>query len=108
MFRHDDNRRTLFEMESGPFKVCKTLVAKEGCRVGDHYHRNKDEHFLLVTGFMPLLVLGEKKMTNVYAPFEFHVPAGTYHVMELDPGSVLVGTCTELFDKDDEIPGRPS
>lgn len=108
MFKHEDHRRTLIELSPGEFKACKVLIAKEGCVVGDHHHRNKTENFLLVTGRAKRLVVGDTKLTDVNAPYEWSVPPMTYHLFELEAGSVLVGTCTTEFDPSDEISGHPS
>ena len=107
MFIHDDARRRLIEFGSGTFKVCKALVAKEGCVVGDHHHRLKDESFLLLSGKAVYVVIGGETWCNVEAPYEWHVPRGTYHRFEFTPGSVLIGIGTERFDPADEIKGKP-
>jgi hypothetical protein len=107
VFTHEDNRRRLIEFGQGPFAVCKALTAKEGCIVGEHYHRNKDESFLLLSGKATRVVIGDLERFDQEAPQEWHVPRGTYHVFELEEGSVLIGTASEPFDQEDEIKGRP-
>lgn len=107
MFVHDDARRRLIEFGQGPFAVCKALTAKAGCVVGEHYHRNKDESFLLLSGRAARVVIGDWQGSNLPAPQEWHVPRGTYHVFELEAGSVLIGTASAPFDPSDEIRGRP-
>lgn len=107
MFVHEDNRRKLIDWAAGTFKACKVLVAKENCVVGEHYHRNKDERFLLLSGRAPYVIIGDQTWGNIEAPFVWDVPRGTYHRFEFTPGSVLVGVGTEEFDPEDEIPGRP-
>ncbi len=107
MFFHEDNRRKLFEISTGAFKVCKALIAKAGCIVGDHYHQKKDERFMLVSGMAHQVIIGGETFTEVPAPFEWTVTRGTYHLFDLAEGSILVGTATEEFDYGDEIKGRP-
>jgi quercetin dioxygenase-like cupin family protein len=107
MFVHEDGRRKLVEFAQGEFHCCKALIAKEGCVVGQHYHRNKDEAFLLLTGRASRVVVGPSLWEDVAAPFVWQVPRGEYHAFYLDPGSVLVGTATEAFDPEDEIKGEP-
>jgi len=104
---HEDDRRKLHELTPGAFKVCKAIVAKEGCVLGSHYHAKKTESFLLVLGTARRVVIGYKEWTDLPAPQEWVVPPGTYHVFDLEPGSVLVGTASEMFDPKDEIPGKP-
>lgn len=107
MFKHDDERRTLLEMESGEFKACKVVTMKAGAVVGDHHHRNKDERFLLVSGHAKQVIIGDKMEYNVSAPAEFDVPRNTYHAFWLEAGSVLVGVASGCFDATDEIQGEP-
>ena len=105
MFIHDDDRRTLIEWSGG--KVSKALVAKDNCVVGDHYHRNKEERFLLLKGSAKVVV-GNAMNDTVFAPFEFTVPPDTYHKFNLSRGSILLGVCSEEFDPADEIKGQPT
>lgn len=107
MFTHEDDRRKLIEWATGNFKTAKVLIAKAGCVVGDHYHKNKDEEFLLLTGGA-LLDFGDRPPYRVTAMTKIDVQRGTYHCFELDEGSILLGVGTEEFDPNDEIKGRPS
>jgi hypothetical protein len=107
MFVHEDERRKLIEFGHDTFKVCKVAVAKETCVLGDHFHRNKDEHFLLLTGLAERVVIGDRTWTDIAAPFEWHVPRGHYHAFYLQAGSILLGTATAEFDPADEIKGEP-
>lgn len=104
MFIHEDDRRKLIEWSGG--KVSKALIAKSECIVGDHHHRNKEERFLLLTG-SAILAIGETAPYLENAPYEFTVPPNTYHRFLLKQGSILLGVCSEEFDPNDEIKGRP-
>lgn len=107
MFVHEDSRRKLIEFGKGPFSIVKALTAKEDCVVGDHYHRNKDEEFLLLIGTADRVVIGPDEWSEVAAPFVWEVPRGRYHAFYLKAGAVLIGTATEEFDESDEIKGEP-
>jgi dTDP-4-dehydrorhamnose 3,5-epimerase-like enzyme len=107
VFVHEDDRRKLHEMTPGSFKVCKAIVAKEGCVLGNHHHARKTESFLLIVGKARMVVIGDSTWTDLPAPQEWVVPPGTFHVFDLEPGSVLVGTATEQFNPKDEIAGKP-
>lgn len=106
MFVHEDDRRHLIEIPGGV--VVKAITAKDGCVLGNHYHRNKDESFLLVRGQARHVIIGEDQWECIAAPHFWHVPRGTFHVFTLEPGSVLIGTATAEFDPKDEIAGRPN
>lgn len=100
MFVHEDERRKLVEWANGSFKECKVLTAKQDCIVGDHFHRNKDEVFYLLSGEAEKVVVGDKiDFTGNY----WFVPRGTYHAFYLREGAVLLGAATEFFDPADEI-----
>ena len=103
MFKHEDERRTLIEWSGG--KVSKALIAKCDCVVGDHYHRKKEERFLLLRG-SATVTIGMTR-AGVIAPYEFVVRRNTYHRFELSKGSILLGVCSEEFDPTDEIKGFP-
>lgn len=107
MFVHEDSRRKIIEWASGSFRVAKALIAKSGCIVGDHYHRNKDESFLLLIGKASLVIVGDREWRDAIPPCKWEVPRGSYHRFELDEGSVLLGVGTEDFDEADEIKGKP-
>ena len=101
--RHDDERRTLYDWANGDFKSAKAVIVKQAIPIGDHYHNNKDEAFLLLQGKFIELVVGNVTSTNVQAPYYVYVPRGTYHKFICDAGSILLGVATELFDENDEI-----
>lgn len=99
---HEDNRRKLIEVISDEaIRSVKIIEAKYDCIVGDHYHKNKDENFYLISGggtvtigdFMSPMTVG-----RLYA-----VPRGTYHKFELRENSMMLGTASEPFDENDEI-----
>lgn len=107
MFVHEDARRVVFDWAQGDFKAAKALIAKEPCAVGCHYHRNKDESFLLIHGFCDRSTIGEQTLGPVAAPHLWHVPRGTYHEFHLQGGAILMGVASEAFDEADEIRGKP-
>lgn len=107
MLVHEDHRRLLLDWAQGDFKAAKAVVAKEPCVLGRHYHRNKDESFLLVSGCCEASIVGNQCFSAVMAPHFWHVPRGTYHEFHLQAGSVLMGVATEAFDPEDEIGGSP-
>lgn len=103
MTTHTDNRRTIYDWASGNFKSCKAVIVHEPIPIGDHYHNNKTEEFLLLQGEFLELHVATAIMTNVKAPWYVLVPPGVYHKFICTPGSILLGTATELFDPNDEI-----
>lgn len=100
---NEDQRRVLFDWAQGEFKSAKAVIAKEAIPVGDHYHKNKDEVFFLLSGRLLEMINGTERVENVEAPYKIFVPRGTYHKFTLEPGSIFLGVATELFDPNDEI-----
>lgn len=97
----EDERRKLFEFgNGGNWKVCKVLEAKSDCWVGAHYHKLKDEMFLLIEGSGTFVVETNTKVE--YAPFSLFVPRGSYHAFNLKKGSVLLCLASELHDPKDD------
>ncbi len=101
MYKHEDERRCLIEWATGSFKECKVAIMKEDGVLGDHWHANKDEVFMLLQGYGGILRRGD--MATKIEPHEvYEIPRGTYHAFYLTKGSVLLGAATELYDKSDE------
>lgn len=101
--KHEDDRRVLYDWAEGSFKSAKAVIIKQESVIGDHYHNNKDEEFFLLQGkFKVLFVAGSLDTVDQDAPCYVYVPRGAYHRFVLDPGSILLGTATEPFDKHDE------
>jgi len=102
MFKHEDARRRLIEWGKGTWKVAKVITAAQDCVVGEHYHRKKDEQFLLLSGRCIQSQVGDDMMMYVTAPREWYVPRGMYHSFALEAGSVLLGLASEEYDPTDE------
>lgn len=102
--KHEDNRRIIYDWTpSGVYKSNKVVYVKEPVAIGDHYHKEKDEHFFLAHGKFLEMQLGDGVLYNLEAPYVVNVPRGTYHRFVCEPGSILIGVATELFDPNDEI-----
>lgn len=104
---HEDVRRTLYELgEGGVWKVVKYIEVKQDCILGDHYHKNKDELFLLVKGGGILQTMDmDTKLQNasiLMAPRSFLISRNTLHTISLYEGSVLMCLASELHDPSDD------
>lgn len=97
----EDERRKLSEFgNGGTWKVCKVLEFKKDAWVGNHYHKNKDEMFLLLEGSGTFVI--DKKTFGKNAPYSVLVSAGQYHSFKLTKGSVLICLASELHDPNDD------
>ena len=102
MNSHTDNRRTLTEFGNGNnWKLCKVVKTKQDCILGRHYHKLKDESFMLVFG-EGRIKLNEEQFTNMILFDEYFVPANVQHEFILKKNSILIGLSSKEFDPDDD------
>lgn len=107
VFRHEDERRILIELFDGvAFKNCKVIIAKSSEPIGGHYHLKKDDLFMLLSGVARRVIIGDEEEKNVLPIRKWYVPRKTFHLFELEPGSILLESSTTAFDASDEIRGR--
>lgn len=101
MSAHTDKRRTLTEFGVGKtWKVCKIIATKEDCVLGRHYHKRKDESFMLVAG-QGRIKIGDQLFTMKLFE-EYFVLRYIKHEFTLTKGSILIGLCSEEFDPNDD------
>lgn len=104
MFINNDERRTLIEWISDtPFCMAKAVLVKTHSVIGNHYHKEKNETFLLLQGYALRVVIGDTVQGGVHAPALFEVPKGAFHSFELEAGSILLGVADRPHDPEDEI-----
>lgn len=103
-FHHEDERRFLLEwIPDMLFRSAKAVVAKRDSVIGNHYHRNKDEVFFLLSGTARRVVMGGHEELGVSAPRKWFAERGTRHLFELEKGAILLSAATDVFDPADEI-----
>lgn len=95
---HSDSRRDLYEFE---YPVSKIIVSKEGCVIGNHYHKLKDEEFLLVNGEGRYRLGGMDQWEDMKLMQSVKVEAGRMHTFELAPGSIMVCYCSGPHNESD-------
>src|SRR3989338_9280110 len=112
-FVHEDNRRSIAEFDSpeGGFSV-HIFKIKEKIPLGNHYHAEKDEVFVIVGDGMVFFaevnrdtfevgyICGEVVTTGSV----IKIPAYTAHTFVLKPGSKMLCYSTKPFDKEDLRP----
>lgn len=47
---HEDERRRITQLLSAPIKQVQLYEAKKGALLGDHYHKETDEYFFILSG----------------------------------------------------------
>jgi GDPmannose 4,6-dehydratase len=93
---HEDDRRTLRSYPEG-----KVLRLKKDTVIGGHYHKHKDELFILSEG-EGTIWLGDDAPAEMSIGKLYEVRAGTPHWFQLKAGSVLVGLNSRLWDPADD------
>lgn len=93
---HEDDRRTL---QSYP--EAKVLRLKKDTQIGGHYHKHKDELFILSKGSGTIWLGDEPPVEMEIGPI-YEVKAGTPHWFQLTAGSVLVGLNSRPWDPADD------
>lgn len=104
VYKNEDERRVLYEwIQDTVFRSAKVVISKSLQAVGNHYHREKDEAFFLLSGKARKVIIGDTVEYDVEAPFLWECPKGVYHLFELEKDSILLGVATKKFDINDEI-----
>jgi len=112
---HSDERRDIAEVEYAfPSAVRKTVLAVKGVvSLGNHYHRELTETFLLAQGEAHLLtrdVDAEGSATatiekqTLVAPVVIVMPPFTAHCFQFSGPAVLICDSDKPFDKNDLLP----
>jgi len=101
---NEDERRCLIEwIDSTQVCSLKALIMKSDNVVGKHYHKKKDEYFLLLSGTANKVVIGMEEYTNIKAPFKWVVLKNTFHSFDLENGSILLSAATKPFEPGDDF-----
>jgi quercetin dioxygenase-like cupin family protein len=109
----DDERRSIFELGFEFPKTVRTsvlLVSGDGAPLGNHYHRDQTEYFILVAGECVLTVQAVDvpgSMPRSYpipAPCIVVMPPGVAHRFVFADGGTLVCMSDRAFDQADIIP----
>lgn len=98
---HKNNIRTLTELGEGKiWAVGKVIKMHKDGILGNHYHKLKDECFMLVFGSGNISIRGKKQKMIMFN--EYFVNKNDEHSFELKKGTVLVGLCSEVFNHEDD------
>lgn len=93
---HEDHRRTLED-----FPEAKLIIAKQDCVLGDHYHKIKTEHFLLINGDATILIGDQLHIME--SGRMYTVSPGIIHRLTLwGGGTSVIGLCSHPYDPTDD------
>jgi mannose-6-phosphate isomerase-like protein (cupin superfamily) len=97
---HEDDRRKLFS-----FPEAKLIIAKADAVIGNHYHKIKEESFILSEGTCFLYQKNESgkdievemQIGKIYT-----ISPGTQHTFHLVKDSILIGLNSRPYDAADD------
>lgn len=92
---NEDPRRKLTAFPEG-----KMLEIKEDCIVGEHYHKEKTEYFVLCEGSAQIQFTTE--LVDMPIGTLVVIPPFTYHEFHIKKGSILIGLCSHPYDPKDD------
>ena len=99
-----NKRRLLYEWNINFLsKSIKLIVLNPGSIVGNHYHKNKDELFILINGCINKLVLGKKTYYNLKKQTAWLVKKNTFHKFFCKKKTTIICLATERFDHNDDF-----
>lgn len=97
---HEDERRRLYEYNDPNGSSIQCVEAKQACRLGEHYHREKDENIEILEGggvlFMRVIFsINEHPISGLHwRPLnkgdKTSIAAFKAHAFVLSPGTIMV------------------
>jgi len=97
----EDHRRALYELGAGGnWAVLKVVIVKAVTSIGNHYHKNKRELFLLLEGRGNVIIDG--KSTSITKNSSILIEPMQMHSFILDVGSVLLCLASKDHDPTDD------
>jgi oxalate decarboxylase/phosphoglucose isomerase-like protein (cupin superfamily) len=102
--KNKNERRLLYDWDINfSSKSIKLIFLKSGYIVGNHYHKNKDEIFILINGSINKLHLNKKIYSNVKSPTAWLVKRGVFHKYFCKEKATIVCLASETFNHDDDF-----
>ena len=110
---HEDKRRTLIDWSDDmSIETCKIVEAKEDCVLGNHYHKEKTERFMLLKGSADIFryqVVNGVQVTNYgdRGPMTLNKPyivrPGVRHSFWLLRGAILICLVDHKYNPNDDF-----
>jgi len=91
---HNDERRILQS-----FPEAKLIEAHKDCELGNHYHKIRDEYFVLLDG--DAQCVNGRSTSDMLIGEIIHIPHGKRHTFKLSKGTKLIGLSTHPYDPSD-------
>ena len=99
-----DIRRELYDWDIDfDCKSIKLIYLNPGNTVGKHYHKLKNELFVLIDGNLNKIIIGDEVYNNIKSPACWLVKKGTYHEYFSDTKITLLCLASEVFNINDDF-----
>lgn len=99
---HEDDRRLLIDWSDAyDIATCKIVKVKQDCVLGEHYHKLKNERFMLIQGSAEIQ-LNDKPAEPMKIGLPVLVSANTRHKFTLSKGSILLCLVDKPYDPNDD------
>ena len=101
---NEDSRRLLIDWNDGmPIETVKIVTAKETCVLGNHYHKEKTERFMLLAG-QATYKLDDSRPETMIINKPVIIKPNVKHEFILTEGSLMICLVDRLYDaKDDYV-----
>lgn len=99
-----DSRRNLYDWNVD--FTCKSIKLIElfpGNTVGKHYHKEKEELFILTNGVLDKIIIGTKEFFNIKSPAAWLIKKGVYHEYNTKNKITLLCLASKEFDSKDDF-----
>lgn len=102
-FTRQDQRGSLVQLATGNWKQVNVLFIKRDETFGGHYHKVKEELFVVMRGDVGVQVTKDKRgrVYHYHAGDSFVIEAGDVHTILAYEDSQLIELLTEVYSKDD-------
>lgn len=99
-----DLRRELHDWDINfDCKSIKLIYLNPGNTVGKHYHKHKDELFILTDGTLSKIIIENNIYSNVKSPACWLIPRCSYHEYFSDSKITLLCLASEIFNPNDDF-----
>lgn len=103
-YESNDERRKLYDWDVNfNCKSIKLIYLNPGNTVGKHFHKKKDELFVLSNGNLKMVKIGDTSYYEVKAPAAWIIPKETYHEYFSEEQITLLCLASEKFDHSDDF-----
>ena len=102
-YTRQDNRGSLVQLATGNWKQINAIFINKGKSFGKHYHKEKEELFIIFKGEIKLTIGKGLSKNNYYfhTGESFVVEARNFHIIKAIEDTQMAELITEPYSKED-------